>query len=117
MDDRQFDPDPGASVWVVASDRLAAVGARYRGHDRQAEPGAAIRPVPRRTGPAEPFEDVRKELVRKAGPVVGRPGCPEPDGWPLLHAVELVLDVTGGVGVAARPILRSVFVLGGAFIL
>src|SRR5262249_35179582 len=68
--ERQLDPDPGASVWVVVSDRLAAVGARYRGHDRQAEPGAAVCPVPRLADAAKPFEDMREELVGKAGPVV-----------------------------------------------
>src|SRR5215472_16469927 len=69
-DERQLDPDPGAPAWEVASDRLAAVGARYRGHDRQAEPGAAVCPVPRLAGAAKPFEDVREKLGGKAGPVV-----------------------------------------------
>ena len=48
----------------------------------------------------------------------GGAGCgAPPGGLLLLHALELVLHVTGRVSVAARPILRSVLVLSGAFIL
>jgi hypothetical protein len=46
------------------------MGVRYRGHDRQAQSGAAICSVPRRVGAAESFEGMRQEPVREARPVI-----------------------------------------------
>ena len=50
---------------------VTMVGGDDGGDDRQAEPGTARCPGPRRVGSVEPVERVRRVVGGHAGPVVG----------------------------------------------
>ena len=63
---RNRQPPPGAVVTLTR----AAVRVHQRVDDRQAQPGAAAGPRPRRVGPVEPLEDPVRVLVAHAGPLV-----------------------------------------------
>ena len=88
------------SVWpgrLVTLD-VAAVRRDDRRHDRQAEPGAAVLPGPRRGAAGEPLEDVRQQVGRDAR---ARRRPPSARAVPDPAASVTVTVVPGGVCVRA----------------
>ncbi len=66
----QFNPDACPAARVVVGDCPPAMSGSDRGHDRQPEPGAAVRAHARGIGAAKAFEGPRQELRRKSRPFV-----------------------------------------------
>src|SRR5262249_39874353 len=120
------DPDRGVRPAATSSVRPVGLPGRpgwcylrsHRGRRSRRDPRAA--PARRRhhQGPLTVLR-TRGDGLRASSQPVTRPYpvAQNRAGWSLLHAVELVVHVAGRVGVAPRPVLRSILVLSGAFIL